>query len=149
MIWKPNVTVAAVVERDGRFLLVEEHIAGQLLLNQPAGHLEPGESLLDAVRRETREETAWEFEPDALLGIYRWRTRDGATTYLRFAFCGAVGKHDPDLPLDDTIRRVIWMNPEEIRKSRLRSPLVMRCIDDYRRGCRYPFSLLVDLSDET
>jgi len=130
MIWKPNVTVAAVVERDGRFLLVEEGIAGQLLVNQPAGHLEPGESLLDAVRRETREETAWEFEPDALLGIYRWRTRDGETTYLRFAFCGTVGKHNPDLPLDDTIRRTIWMSPEEIPKHGLRSPLVLRCIDD-------------------
>ena len=143
------MTVAAVVERDGRFLLVDEDIAGQLLVNQPAGHLEPGESLLDAVRRETREETAWEFEPGALLGIYRWRTRDGATTYLRFAFCGTVGKHNPDLPLDDTIRRVIWMNPEEIPKHRLRSPLVLRCIDDYRHGCRYPLSLLVDLNDET
>ena len=149
MIWRPNVTVAAVVERDGRFLFVEELIDGQLLLNQPAGHLEPGESLLEAVRRETREETAWDFEPQALLGVYRWRTRDKATTYLRFTFSGSVLDHNPEQPLDATIRRVNWLKPEETQKHRLRSPLVMRCVEDYRRSHRYPLSLLVDLNDET
>jgi 8-oxo-dGTP pyrophosphatase MutT (NUDIX family) len=148
MTWKPNVTVAAVVERDGQFLFVEEHIDGQLLLNQPAGHLEPGESLLEAVKRETREETAWDFEPQALLGVYRWRTPDRATTYLRFAFSGAVRNRHSDQPLDATIQRVIWIRPEEIGNHRLRSPLVMRCVDDYQRGCRYPLSLLVELNDE-
>lgn len=148
MIWKPNVTVAAVVERDGRFLFVEERIEAQLLLNQPAGHLEPGESLLEAVKRETREETAWDFEPQALLGVYRWRTPDRATTYLRFAFSGAVRNHHSDQPLDDTIQRVIWIRPEALRNHRLRSPLVMRCVDDYQRGCGYPLSLLVELNDE-
>ena len=143
------MTVAAVVERDGRFLFVEEIIDGRLLLNQPAGHLEPGESLLAAVRRETREETAWDFEPQALLGVYRWRTPDRATTYLRFAFSGSVRNHNPDQPLDDTIRRVIWIRREEIQNHRPRSPLVMRCVDDYQRGCRFPLSLLVDVNDET
>lgn len=149
MVWKPNVTVAAIVERDGHFLLVEESSGGRLVLNQPAGHLEEGESLLDAVRRETQEETAWTFHPDALLGIYRWRRSDDVT-YLRFAFVGRVDRHDPDQPLDRGIARALWLTAEELRAQheRHRSPQVQRCIDDFLAGRRYPLDLLRDFAPE-
>lgn len=147
MVWKPNVTVAAVIEREGRFLLVEETSGGRLVLNQPAGHLEEGESLLHAVRRETREETGWRFHPDALLGIYRWR-KGGDVTYLRFAFLGRVDEHDPALPLDDGIVRALWLTPDEIRRehARHRSPQVQRCVDDFLAGRRYPLDILADFA---
>ncbi len=146
-IWKPHVVVAAVVEEDGRFLLVEERTAEGLRFNQPAGHLEAGESLLDAVRREVFEETAHHFEPEALLGIYRWPHPEAGRTYLRFAFTGVITGHDPTAPLDHGILRAAWMTLEEIRtvRSRHRSPLVERCIEDYLAGCRYPLELLHDL----
>jgi len=143
-IWKPNVTVAAVVERDGCFLLVEEHTAGGVLFNQPAGHLDPGESLIEGVARETLEETAYSFAPTALLGIYQYRRRGADVTYLRFAFVGRITGHDPDRPLDEGIIRAAWFTPEEIRDSREkhRSPLVVRCLEDYLAGHRYPLALL-------
>lgn len=145
MIWKPNVTVAAVVERDGRFLLVEEETTNGLALNQPAGHLEEGESLLQAVTRETLEESGWEFTPEALLGIYRWRSPRGVT-YLRFAFVGRLGAHDAARELDTGIVRTLWLPPAEIeaQRARHRSPQVERCVADYLAGTRYPLTLLRD-----
>ncbi len=149
MIWKPNVTVAAVVERDGGFLLVEEEVDGQLVLNQPAGHLNEGESLIAAVIRETLEETAWHFAPDALIGIYRWRHPMKPLTYLRFAFTGRLLRHEPDRPLDVGIARTVWLTPEEIADEahRDRGPQVQYCVDDYRAGQRYSLGLLKDLAD--
>ncbi len=147
MIWKPNVVVAAIVERDGKFLLVEEKAEGRLVLNQPAGHLDEGESLVDAVVRETLEETAWHFLPEALLGVYRWPHPTKATTYLRFTFIGSVSRHEPERSLDHGIARALWLTPEEIRaeRTRHRSPQVERCLDDYLAGQRYPLDLLKDL----
>lgn len=146
-IWKPHVVVAAVIETDGRFLLVEEHTEEGLRFNQPAGHLEASETLLDAVRREVFEETAHHFEPEALLGIYRWAHTARARTYLRFAFVGQITGYDPTAPLDRGILRAVWMTPSEIEAvtARHRSPLVARCIEDYRAGRRYPLELLNDL----
>ncbi len=144
MIWKPNVTVAAIVERDGRFLLVEEDTSRGRLFNQPAGHLDPGESLIRAVVRETLEETAYAFEPSALLGIYQYHSGADNVTYLRFAFTGEITGHDATRALDTGIVRAAWLTPDEIRRepARHRSPLVMRCIDDYLAGRRYPLALL-------
>ena len=142
--WKPNVTVAAVAEHDGKFLLVEEQTADGTRYNQPAGHLEAGESLLDAVVRETLEESAWHFAPTALLGVYQYRQHESGITYLRFAFTGNVSDHEPDRVLDTGILRALWMPVAGIRASRAqhRSPLLMRCIDDYLAGQRYPLHLL-------
>ena len=146
MVWKPDVTVAAVVERNGRFLLVEEHTERGILFNQPAGHLEADESITAAVARETLEETAWDFAAEHLIGVYRWRALDSATTYLRFAFSGRLGTHHADRALDRGIVRAVWLSPEEIRASRdrHRSPLVLRCMEDYLAGIRAPLDLLVD-----
>ena len=145
MIWKPNVTVAAVIERDGRFLLVEEETTAGLAFNQPAGHLEEGENLLDAVVREALEETAYHFKPTQLLGIYNWRRPDREVTYLRFAFAGELRGFDAARTLDAGIVAAHWLTPEEIRASqaRHRSPLILRCVDDWLSGRRYPLDLLV------
>lgn len=147
MIWKPNVVVAAIAERDGRFLLVEEEAEGALVLNQPAGHLDEGESLINAVVRETLEETAWHFEPQALLGVYRWVHPEKGVTYLRFAFTGRVTQHEPERQLDDGIVRALWLTPDEIRaeRARHRSPLIERCVNDFLAGQRYPLSLIKDM----
>lgn len=149
MIWKPNVVVAAIIERDGKFLLVEEMADGALVLNQPAGHLDEGESLIDAAVRETLEETAWHFVPEALLGVYRWPHPTKGITYIRFAFIGQVTSHDAERPLDDVIARALWLTPEEIRaeRRRHRSPQVERCLNDYLAGQRYSLGLLKDLGD--
>ncbi len=149
MIWKPNITVAAVVERGGRFLLVEEEADGRLVLNQPAGHLDEGESLLAACAREMLEETAWHFAPEALLGVYRWPHPTKDVTYLRFAFTGRLIRHEPSRRLDHGITRVLWLTRAEAARqaSRHRSPQVLRCMDDYLAGERYPLSLLKDLAD--
>jgi 8-oxo-dGTP pyrophosphatase MutT (NUDIX family) len=149
MVWKPDVTVAAVIERIGRFLLVEERIRGHLVLNQPAGHLEDGEALLDAVIRETLEETAWQFTPEALLGIYQWRSPRGHTT-LRIAFSGSVQAYDAARPLDPPIVTTHWLAHEEIvqRAARLRTPLVLRCIEDYLGGRRLPLDVLTAQSED-
>ena len=137
MRWNPEVTVAAIVERDNRFLMVEERIAGRLVLNQPAGHLEDGETLLEAVIRETREETAWRLHPEALVGTYLWRAPDGRS-FLRFAFCGTVDDHHAQQPLDAGIQRALWMSNEQLlaQASRLRSPMVLRCLHDFLLGKR-------------
>lgn len=141
--WKPNVTVAAVVERSGGFLLVEEQTADGLRYNQPAGHLEEGESLLDAVIRETLEESARHFTPTALVGIYQYRKPASPVTYLRFAFTGEVSAPE-DRPLDTGILRALWMPATDIRacRERHRSPLLMQCVEDYIAGRRYPLQLL-------
>jgi len=140
MTFKPDVTVAAVVERDGRFLIVEERISGRLLFNQPAGHLEEGETLLDAVAREAREETAWCFTAQSWLGVYLWRNGANGRSTLRFAFAGTVSDHRAEQPLDRAIVRTHWLTRTELatREARLRSPLVLRCIDDYVSGRRLP-----------
>ena len=147
MIWKPNVTVAGVIEQDGKFLLVEEDTADGLLFNQPAGHLEQGESLLAAVTREVREETAYAFVPSGLLGVYHWQHPKKDITYLRFAFVGEITGHDPAQPLDTGILRACWLTPDEIRatSARHRSPQVLTCIEHYLAGQRFPLSVLTHL----
>ncbi|MCX7897757.1 MAG: NUDIX hydrolase [Rhodocyclaceae bacterium] len=143
-IWRPHVTVAAVIERDGRFLLVEEETSEGLRLNQPAGHLDEGESLWRGCQRETLEETAYHFEPQALIGVYQWRNPESGVTYLRFAFSGELGPYEADRPLDVGIVRTVWLAREEIaaRRAQHRSPLVWRCIEDYLAGRRYPLELI-------
>jgi 8-oxo-dGTP pyrophosphatase MutT (NUDIX family) len=142
--WRPNVTVAAVVERDGRYLLVEEASSAGPVLNNPAGHLDRGETLLQAVAREVLEETARAFTPTHLVGAYLAPSARGDVTYLRFAFAGEVGEPDPGRTLDEGILRTLWLTPEQIEaeRSRHRSPLLARCIADHRAGRRYPLDLL-------
>ncbi len=135
------------MEQEGRFLLVEEKVEGRVVYNQPAGHLEPGETLLDAVIRETLEETGHHFLPEALVGIYRWRNRASDATYLRFAFSGRLTGHDAGRALDEGIVGPVWFDAADLERhaAALRSPLVTRCIDDYRDGRHYPLELLRDL----
>ena len=146
-LWKPSVTVAAIIERDGQFLLVEEETSDGIRFNQPAGHLDPAESLITAASREAMEETAHEFTPEALVGVYMSRyqsTRTGEdVTYLRFAFSGQVGAVH-DRPLDVGILRAVWMTYEELiaTQEMHRSPLVLQCVDDYLSGKRSPLSML-------
>jgi ADP-ribose pyrophosphatase YjhB (NUDIX family) len=146
--WKPNVTVAAIIEKEGRYLLIEEHTQEGLRLNNPAGHLDEGESPAEGCAREALEETAHPFTPKALVGIYLSRFQRAATgediTYVRFAFCGEVGDLQAHLSLDEGIVRTLWMTPEEVRASanRHRSPLVLRCIEDHLAGRRYPLELV-------
>ncbi|MCK5307554.1 MAG: NUDIX hydrolase [Gammaproteobacteria bacterium] len=149
MIWKPHLTVAAVIEKAGRFLLVQEQIAGQSVYNQPAGHLEDNESLVDAVVRETLEETAWHIKPEAIIGIYRWRHPDRQDTFVRVSFKGQGLYHDPDRELDSGIERALWLTAEEIRQQqdRLRSPMVMRSIDDYLSGKAWPLTLWTEIEN--
>jgi 8-oxo-dGTP pyrophosphatase MutT (NUDIX family) len=146
--FRPSVTVAAIVERDGRYLLVEEHTPEGLRLNNPAGHLEPGESPLQGVVRETLEETACHFAPEALLGVYLARLRRESTgedlSYLRFAFCGSVGPPEPGRALDHGIVRTLWLTPQQVQASRERhrSPLVWACVADHLAGRRHPLAVL-------
>lgn len=144
MVWKPNVTVAAVVEQSGKYLLVEEQTSNGILFNQPAGHLESDESIIQGTIRETLEETGYTFVPQGLLGIYRWHSHTDNTTYLRFAFTGFVIDHDPGRALDTGILRVGWFGVDEIREMTYchRSPLVMRCVADHLAGKRYPLEIL-------
>jgi 8-oxo-dGTP pyrophosphatase MutT (NUDIX family) len=148
---QPEVTVAAVVLRAGRFLLVEERIGGRLVLNQPAGHLEDRETLVEAAIREAREETAWRFLPEALVGTYLWRNPDNGRSFLRFAFCGTVDDHRPLQPLDQGIIRALWLTPAQLQSqpARLRSPLVTRCIEDYLQGRRQPLDCVSSLDLHT
>jgi 8-oxo-dGTP pyrophosphatase MutT (NUDIX family) len=141
-----SVTVAAVVQHEGRFLLVEEQADGGLRLNQPAGHLEPGESLLQAVVRETLEETACRFTPQWLLGVYRWRKPERQVTYVRFAFLGDVQGPEPGRALDAGIVRALWLTPGALQaeRPRHRSPLVARCVEDCLAGRRFPLDLLIE-----
>ena len=148
MVWKPDVTVAAVIERDGRFLLVEERIRGRRVLNQPAGHLEDGESLLDAVVRETLEETTWHFRPQWLIGTYLWRSPNSGDSTLRFAFTGAGEGPVADRKLDRVILGTHWLTLEQIvaEQSRLRSPVVLRCVNDYLAGQRLPLTAVTSMA---
>ena len=147
MTWKPHVTVAAVIEQHGRFLMVEEIIRGRRVLNQPAGHLEPGESLIDAVIRETLEETAWHFMPESLVGIYRLPEDRHGRTFLRFCFTGSCQHLEDERELDEGIERTVWLDRSAVLSGRIppRSPMVLRSIDDYLSGQRYPLSLLQEL----
>lgn len=151
MVWKPDVTVAAVVEREGRFLLIEEHVSNRLVFNQPAGHLELNESFVDAVIREALEETAWTFVPEAVSGIYLWQHPERNMSFLRVAFTGQVTEHHSERRLDRGIRRSLWLTRDEVvqRSARLRSPMVLQCIDDYLAGNRYPLSMLTQIPEVT
>ncbi|MFK8069132.1 MAG: NUDIX hydrolase [Gammaproteobacteria bacterium] len=142
--WKPNVTVAAIIERDGKFLMIEEISHGKLVFNQPAGHLEEGESLLQAVEREVREETAWGFKPEKAIGLYMYPSPSSDITYLRVCFSGSCHDHKPELPLDDGIQQVHWMSIEEIRQNveRLRSSMILTCLDDYLAGNQFPLDYI-------
>jgi ADP-ribose pyrophosphatase YjhB (NUDIX family) len=145
--WKPSVTVAAIIARDGRYLLVEEHTPEGLRLNNPAGHLDPGESPQAGCAREVLEETAHHFTPTALVGVYlsRFQRPTGEDiTYLRLAYCGELGEREPGRGLDTGIVRTLWMTPDEVRASaaRHRSPLVLRCMEDHLAGQRYPLGVV-------
>lgn len=159
-LWTPSVTVAAVIERDGRYLLVEEEVSGRLVLNQPAGHWERGETLVAACIRETLEETGYDVVPTALVGVYRWHYPEGrprglpqdapgpGVTFLRFAFTGDVVGWAPDRPLDREIRRVLWLDPAQVEaeSARHRSPLVARCVRDHLAGKRHSLEVLVHVA---
>ncbi len=146
--WKPHVTVAAIIEKNGRYLLIEEHTQEGLRLNNPAGHLDPGESPAEGCAREALEETAHPFTPTALVGVYLSRFQRPSTgediTYLRMAFCGDIGERQPHLSLDEGIVRTLWMTPEEVRTStdRHRSPLVLQCIEDHLAGQRFALNVI-------
>jgi len=148
--WNPHVTVAAVVEREGRFLVVEENVQDRIVFNQPAGHVEEGESLIEAVTRETLEESGRTFTPEALVGVYSWTNPANEITYLRFAFTGTISERDPARKLDEGIIDAVWKSRDELlsQPDKLRSPLVMRVIDDYLSGRRYHLDLLHILHDE-
>jgi len=149
-VLRPTVTVAAIVERGGAFLLVREQTRNGLKLNQPAGHLEPGETPPAGAARETLEEAAWRVEPHALVGIYRWDAPDNGATFVRFAYAATPIAAVPGRPLDEGIVDALWVPYEEIvaRRDEHRSPLVLRCIDDYRAGRRWPLDLVQDVVGE-
>ena len=142
-IWRPSVTVAAILEQDGRFLFVEEVQDGRRVLNQPAGHLDPGETLLAACKREVLEETAHRFEPTGLVGIYRWHYQPADVTFLRFCFSGKMLGVE-NSPLDKEIVALHWLTPPELkeRAAMHRSPLVQQCMDDFLAGRRFPLDIL-------
>ncbi|CAN5137530.1 NUDIX hydrolase [soil metagenome] len=147
--WQPDVTVACVVVRDGRLLMVEEQVRGQLVINQPAGHLEPDESLVDAARRETLEETGWTVGLTAFIGAYQWKAPDTADNgpgrhYLRMAFAAEPLEHDPMRSLDEGIVRALWLTPAELAadSARHRSPLVWRVVEDFLAGRRHPLDAM-------
>ena len=144
MQWKPNVTVAAIICNDDRFLVVEEEDNDRAVINQPAGHLERGETLIEAIKREVLEETAWEFEPHAVTGLYLYPNKVKNITYLRICFAGRAIRQLPDRPLDRGILRSLWMSRTELEQARdrMRSEMVLRCFDDYLSGKAHPLSLL-------
>lgn len=148
MSWMPHVTVATVVEREGRFLLVEEYSpsTSHLVINQPAGHVEAGETLVDAAIRETLEETGWQVRPTALLGLYTYTPPNKADcTYYRVCFLAEAVSHDATMPLDTGIERALWLTPDELNiTGRARSPLVLRCLEDAQRGRCFPLDLIYE-----
>lgn len=150
--WCPRVTVACIVNAGERYLMVEEEVAGRVVYNQPAGHLEEGESLVQAAARETLEETGWTVAVRHLVGIYRWRSHEHGEVVLRFAFAAQALHHDAARPLDVGIRRALWLDRRQIAAlgdERLRSPLVLASIDAWLAGRRLPLDVLEDLSDVT
>lgn len=143
--WTPRSTVAAIIEDAGRFLMVEERVHGKLMLNQPAGHMEEGESFAAGMLREVFEETGYQAEPEALLGLYVYRTPDGLLTFHRVCFIARVLRQIPDAKLDEGIVRTLWMTRDEVASAdNLRAPLVLQCIDDYLAGKRYPLEFIQD-----
>ena len=146
--WQPDVTVATLVARDGRLLCVEERAGGRLVLNQPAGHLEPDESLVDAALRETREETGWHVRITHLVGTYQWKAPETNRHYLRFAFAAEPLEEIPGATLDEGIVRALWLTPQELQAeaARHRSPLVWRTVADFLGGARHPLSLVAQLA---
>lgn len=142
--WQPDVTVATVVVRDGRLLMVEERVRGALVLNQPAGHLEPDESLLEAALRETLEETGWEVTLTAFIGAYQWKAPADGRHFLRLAFAAEPRRHHPDRALDEGIVQALWLTPAELsaENHRHRSPLVWRAVEDFLSGRRFPLQAL-------
>lgn len=145
-----HLTVAAVIERNNRYLMVEELVSGQLVINQPAGHVEAGESLRTAVVREMLEETAWVFDPVAISGVYLWEHPDNGERFLRVVFCGSCRDHDPNRTLDEGIQRAVWLSRDDLvaRSPQLRSPMVLRAIDDYHAGSRYPVNMFQHIEAE-
>lgn len=145
-----ELTVAAIVEQNSRFLVVEEIVHGKKVINQPAGHVEDGESLIEAVVRETFEETAWHFKPEAITGIYLYQHPSSDSQRLRVTFYGTCTHHEPDQTLDDGIIRTLWLSRDEMiaRREQLRSVVVLRSIDDYLQGTRYPQDLIQELAIE-
>jgi len=148
MTLQPDITVAAIIERDQHFLIVEERIEQRIVLNQPAGRVERGESLLAAVSRETLEESAWQFQPEWLTGIYLWRNPTSGRDTLRFTFTGSLGGHDPGRTLDHPVIATHWLTRNELlsRSDAHRSPIVLRCIDDYLAGQRLPLAAIGEFS---
>lgn len=146
--WQPDVTVATVVVSEGRLLCVEERADGRLVINQPAGHLEPDESLAEAALRETREETGWDVRLTAFLGAYQWKAEETGRHYLRFAFAAEPERHDPSRALDDGIVQALWLTPDELlaRRDQHRSPLVWQVVADHLAGQRTPLSVLQHLA---
>lgn len=145
--WQPDVTVATLVPRDGRLLMVEERVRGETVINQPAGHLEPDESLLEAAVRETLEETAWEIRPTSLVGLYQWQAPETGRHYLRVAIAGEPVRHHPEQTLDEGILRALWLSPTELQAeaARHRSPLVWKVVEDYLAGRRLSLDALNQL----
>ena len=144
---RPAVTVATIVENDGRYLVVEEETRAGRKLNQPAGHLEAGESIAQGAARETLEETGWRVDPQHLVGIYTWSAPDDSTTFVRFTFAAHATRHEADRPLDHGIVQALWLTYDELiaRRAQHRSPLVLRCVDDYRAGHRWPAEVITEI----
>ncbi len=149
MDWHPHATVAVIVEKEGKFLLVEELSSGEIVFNQPAGHIEEGETFVEAACRETLEESAWYVEPKYLTGFYVYKSGNNNTTYHRACFYAEALKHDADRTLDEGIIRAVWMTRDEIVSNldKLRSPMVLQCIDDYLAGKKYPLALIHEHSN--
>lgn len=146
MTWTPHATVAVVIEdAHGRFLMVEERSSGRVVFNQPAGHVEEDEAIIDAARRETLEETGWEIEPEHFLGLYTYKAPSNGVTYYRFCFTGKARKRVTE-ELDTGIIAAHWLSLEDIRRlgDKLRSPLVIKCIEDYRKGRCYPLDVIAN-----
>ena len=144
---RPAVTVATIVERDGRFLLIEEETRYGLRLNQPAGHVEAGESIVTAAARETLEEAAWRVDPTARVGVYQWESPDSGMAFVRFTFAANPRRHEPNRPLDTGIVRALWLSYDDIaaRRDLHRNPLVLQSLDDYRAGTRWPLGVIANL----
>jgi len=140
--WFPHVTVAAVIEKDSQFLMVEENFEGYMVFNQPAGHLNKDENLLEAVSREVLVESGWQFIPKFLVGIYQYVDLYNHETYIRFSFCGELGDHEPDRALEPQINSVAWLTKGELFRSRLKSPIVLRSVNDYLNGYRNPIDII-------
>lgn len=146
--WMPHIVVATIVERDDRYLVVEESVGGRLVLNQPAGHWEPGETLIEGAIRETLEESGWDVRPTALLGLYEWQPPDLAYPFVRVAFAAEAIRHHPERALDTGIERALWLTRDELvaRSADLRSPSVLACIDDHAAGRCYPLEMIRHLT---